>query len=401
MATFYDYYVINIFYNDTKIDEISPEEYSFAISDSIYNLYPTAMFTFHDIGGLFQEGLVTAPGAKVKIEYGDKDNLNTCEFTVLQDELLEPEHHTILSGYIDIPLIHAWYNDQEMISKGYQDKISNIISDLTDKYNFEEVDIDETENNDYWLQTQETNAHFIKNTLLPNCFSVNANKTPFFAFITSDNIFHLRNYHSMSNQKTYDKIIYKSHLVQEDNSNIIIKNRALHIKRWRESLKALFPHKNRKLFKIDRNDGTLVVENDPMKNHPVKGGWSIPIMNDTGNLNSYVNLQFTETSTGRKQNLTGQSITPLRDTLFIDYFQVIVSFNPIIHSGGLIDLMVYMPNQNEESTKIAKNLAGKYLVLNCEHSWNHESLMGYTSMILGRQYTQLPESYVLKSRLIS
>ena len=398
MSTFYDHYVINIFYNNTRIDDLSPEEFSFAISDSIYNLYPTGYFTINDVSSYFQEGLATAPGAEVRIEYGDKDNLNKCDFIVLKDELFEAKHHTILKGDLDISLIHAWYNDQKVLCQGYKEKISNIITDLVNKYNFESIDIDSTENNDYWLQTYQTDAGFIQNTLLPNCFSVNANKTPFFAYITTDNVFHLRNYYSLSIKEVLGKIQYKPPFSQKESNKIILKNIATTAKRWREDLNTTYPNKNKYLFKISNTNGSIETITESITSHPPKNNLSMPIMNDHGEPTSTINLQFTEDITGKKQNLTGQANYLYRDSLFIDYFQVIIPFNPVMHSGGLIDIMIYLPDN--ESSKLAKNLAGKYMIINCEHSWDKDSLIGYTNLILGRQYVQLPSSYTLKSKLI-
>lgn len=399
MATVYDHYVINIFYNDTRIDEISPEEFSFVISDSIYNLYPSGIFSIHDLASYFQEGLATVPGAKVRIEYGDKENLNKCEFVVQQDELPEAEHHTILRGNVEIPLIHSWYNDQQITNKGYQDKISNIIDEITNEYSFEDKDIESTENNDYWLQCLQSNASFIKNTLLPNCFSINSNNTPFFAYITTDNIFHLRSFHSMTIKNTVATIAYKAQFLQKEQNEIEMRNRISSLKRWRENLKTVWNYKNRKIFKIDREDGTLQIEDDSITDHPSKGGFLIPIMNDHGNATGYANLQFTESETGRKQNLKGQSIHYLRDSLFVDYFQIILPFNPVMHSGDLVDMSIYLPEN--DASKLSQNFSGKYVIVNCEHSWNKEDLTGYTNLIVGRKYVQLPDAYFLKGKLIS
>lgn len=398
MGTFYDYYVINIFYNNTRIDDLSPEEFSFAISDSIYSLYPTGYFTINDVSSYFQEGLVTAPGAEVRIEYGDKDNVNKCNFVVMQDTLHNAQHHTILKGDLEIPLIHGWYNEQKVLCQGYKEKISNIVSDLVSKYNFEDTDIDDTENNDYWLQTYQTDAGFIQNTLLPNCFSVDANKTPFFTYITTDNVFHLRSYYSLSIKEVLGKIKYKSPFLKEEDNKIVLKNIATSAKRWRESLTTLHPNKNRNIFKIKSTDGSIESSVEAMNQHPSKGGSAIPIMNDHGEPTSYLNLQFTEETTGRKQNLTGQANYLYRNSIFIDYFQVIIPFNPVMHSGGLVDLMIFLPDN--EGSKLAKNMAGQYMIVNCEHSWNKDNLEGYTNLILGRQYVQLPSAYTLKPKLI-
>lgn len=396
MPVTHDRYVINLYYSNQKVD-LSAQEYSFSISDSIFSLYPTGTFTLHDLSGMFQEGLITSEGSEVDIEYGDKDVVNVCSFTALNDELSDIRHDSMLRGYVDIPLIHSWYSQQQLVQKGWKDSIGNIVEEIAGSA-FSEVDIDPAENDDYWLQANQTDASFIKNTLLPNAFSPSANGSPYFAYITSDNVFHFKNSYSLSTERTIDTIEYKRLTDQKDPSVPNVRGIIGQLRRWKQSSKDHWKDRRKVIYQISRTTGDLETNETTILDHPTKQGWVLPILSDNSLVTGSLNNLFTETNPARKQNKLGLVNNSYRESNFTDFFQVIIQFDPRMHAGNLVNLRIYTPEK--DNTKLSSNFSGQYTIINCDHIWNGENSIGYTALTLGRKYIDVPSSYNLKPKLI-
>ncbi len=394
MATLFDYYIINLFINETEVD-VATSEYSFSLSDSIYQLYPSAFFTIHDFSGVYQELLAFVEGNKFTVEFGDKDSTNKSNYIISSNHLVEIETSGKLGGTVEVPLIHEYFNEQQIKNKGYKNRISFIIKDLVDSYDFKDTDIDDTGNEDYWLQTLQTDAHFIQNTLLPNSFSRNATKTPFFCFITTDNIFHFRNIQSIMDEGNAATIEYKQHS-GDTQKGPSYKGIVQSTTRWSEKIKNHWKLRKRNLFKIDRNNGTLVEEEDSIKDYPQRNPWNVPILNNLDNITGYENFLFNESTTGKQENIKGQKINTMRDSMFLEHFFLVVPLDPQLHSGKTIQLNTYMINGDKPST----NFAGKYIIEDCEHVWDGKNSTAFTKLIVGRKYLQVPKNYVLKGALM-
>lgn len=398
MGTYLDYYIINLSVDDKNV-ELDPDSYSFSITDSIYSLYNSCVFSFEDSTGFLQEGLGVARGNKYKLEYGVDDEINSCEYVIDTEALDEINLPGYLTGKVTLKLKNAWWYEQEIKNHGYTGRISNIIRDLASGYNFKEIDIDDTGNEDQWLQTLMTDAKFITDMLLPNAFSRNANSSPFFAFITSDNVFHLRNWDSMMSEGRIAKLEYKTNPGSNSQESSIAQfNKTVSIKRWSSESKENWNLYKRNIYKIDREDGELVKEEDAITDYPDSNNLKIPVIKDDNDpYTGYLNLQFTETSTGRKENLVGQTYTSMKSGMFFDRFLGIFPFNPVLHSGRTVQLDVFTLESN--GTKLSKRFAGYYLIENCEHVWNGTTRTGFTKVLLGRKYLSLPSSYLLGPKL--
>jgi len=388
-----DYYDIEIFVNDREV-EIMSTEFSFSQIDSIYNLFSSGVITFHDKSGLLQEFLMTMEGSKVQINYGINNDFNKCAYVVKKDALEETETRGFLNGMVDMSLVHEWYNFQEIESTAYKDRISNIIRGIAEGYDFKSVDVNDTGNNDIWYQPLITDAAFIVKHLLPNSFSNNSNNTPFFCYITSDNTFHFRNAGSLMSGSPVDTIEYLMESKAELNPGAINA-----IKRWRDGSDKNRSLRARMIYKLNREDGGLIEEEDSMGLYPQKNGFKLPILNDKGTYSSFLDLDYEEKEIGRKENLKGYIAHTMRDTLFLDRFLVMIPFKPKIRSGDVIKLNIYSM-QDEDGTKLSEHYTGNYVVEQSEHIWNGEEQKGFSKLILGRKYVRVPSTYILGKSLM-
>jgi hypothetical protein len=398
MSTFHNYYVVNLFVNEEK-QELDTSNISFSIVDSIYNLYSYCILELNDATGFFQEGLLTTHGSTFKVEFGDKDVLNSCSYVIQKDNLEEVLDPGYLSGNVIVYGEHKWKNQQTAISKGYKDRISRIIKDLADKYNFSSVEVNDTGNEDYWYQLFKTDARFIEEMLLPNAFSRDAKNTPYYCFTTTNNEFHFRHYYSMSTKDIVAEIEYTPNPgINDSKGEVSQYNQTTLLRRWTLDPKNYWYLRQRHLFKIKREDGTLDEDDDSVTNYPEKSNLDYPIVDsDQIEYTSARFFQFDETKTGRQENLTGQKINDQKEGLLQDKFLLMLPMNPKIHAGKIINLRIYTKNNDADS----KRFSGKYLVENCEHIWNADDQRAYTKLIVGRKYIQIPSAYAFKGKLIS
>jgi len=396
--TYNDLYTINLSVNDTKI-ELEPQTYSFSTVENINELYSTASISFNDDTGFIQEYLGTVLGSVIELEFGDKDNLNKSKYRINFDSLDKAEAQGFLTGAVDLFLIHDYFFQQKIISKAYKNRISKIIRNLTDSY-FSQVDIDDTGNEDIWYQPLMSDAKFITDILLPHAYSYNANMTPFYSFITSDNKYHFRNMKSMSDEGKTATIEYRVITGSSDNnSNKGAENKTTSIKRWRNQYKNIWKIQNRNLYSIDEDDGSLIEDEDFITDYPSQNNLKLPVMSENSNKTSWYDNYRSESETGKKENQLGLQVSSQKDGMFVDEFLLIQPFNPKLHAGKSIQLNIYIMSDNNTS-KISNNFSGKYIIIECEHIWDGEASSAYTKLIIGRKYISVANAYLMKGQLI-
>ena len=330
-----DYYTINIAFNGKKI-ELAPQEFSFSMADNIYSIYNYGFLELNDVTGLLQEYFGTTEGAEVELGYGTKEIINTCKFAIKKDDLSNIKIPGLLSGSVDMKLVNAWYNKQQVRSKAYQNTVASIISRMIQNQGFSSLDIESTGNYDYWYQMMITDADFIQEVLLPNTYASRA-ETPFYAYITNDNVFHLKSLDAMFKTSISETIEYKVPTEAKAAINYTVSIRRMH--QSGDEHKALL---KRDIFKIDRSDGTLITDDDSIESYPPKGSKTIPIMNFVGEATGYLDLGFNESDTGSDENLKGQKINSTKISAIIDRFLVIQPLNPKLKSGNLVQFNVYL-----------------------------------------------------------
>ena len=171
--------------------QISPMSFSIIEFDSIYQFYSKAKLVVSDYEGILNEYLGFVDGTSVEIFLGENESsAKSCKFVV--DKNSVPQQTTSsngIGGDFEISLIHDFYSKQNKSSNAYESNISSIVQKLAKKYTFTKIDIEDTLNNGIWYQPYITDSEFIVNYLLPFAYSNTSRKSPFYAFIDSNNIF--------------------------------------------------------------------------------------------------------------------------------------------------------------------------------------------------------------------
>lgn len=393
---FNDYYEIELIVNSETI-KLSPTDYSFILYDSIHSLYNWATFNIKDLTGLIQESLFTVKGLKITLGYGIRDNkINKSEFTIDHDKITEPSQKGILSGDVEINLINSWYDKQELKSSAYNDSISNIIRQIVTQ-KFSSFNIESTGNDDTWYQPLITDAKFIQDVLLPNSYSDNSNKSPFYAFINSDGTFNFRNLNSMLKDNPAANLKYIAE-AQEGDFSI---NNIMRLRRWRIGNEKLRNLIHRGIYKIDISNGSLIEEEDFIFSHPEGTTGNVPIIGDRNLFTGLLNLGYSKTDIGQKQSLLGRQINSIKDSMFIDKMLIIVPLNPKLIAGKIVNIFIFtLDNINGNIQKSSTTFSGNYLIEESRHTWNGERREGFTTLIVGRKFIDLNSSYFIKSLFI-
>lgn len=392
--TVYDYYEIQLLVNKEEVD-LSPESFSFTMYDSIHELFPTLRFDFHDTTGLMQEYLFTVEGLKAQLLYGADNQTIRNNYVIISDELLEPKTQGLLNGDVSVYMKHAFYDQQFVQSAAFEDRISNIVRKIAAKHSFDGVVINDTGNEDVWYQPLVTDARFIRTMLLPYAYSRNAEGTPFFCFITSDNVFNFRNYASMIGEKPVATLVYESPGEQSSRNPNLIRD----IERARTGSDYTRHLRRRVVTRIDSSNGSVVEENDVITDAPSSGLKQVPIIDAESDPTGALHLGYTGSDSGEEEHRLGYQAHSRRDSFFLDRFRVSIPLNIALMSGKTVelDLTKWVSDDGGESSLTFR---GNYLIEEASHIWDGGKKEGRSEMILSRKGMRVPNSYVLKNQLM-
>jgi len=391
-------YTIELKINNQVI-EILPTEYSFSTKDSIYSIFNKGILNFHDVTGLLQESFLFSGGIPIGIKYGiDTEAINSCNYIITRNSLEKSEKQGILGGNVLIRLSNSWSDEQGKLSTAYSDRISNIVKKLAQKYNFQDLDVESTGNNDIWYQTFMSDAEFINNVLLPNAYSKSADNTPFYCYVTNDNVFHLKSAKSMFGNSLG---VYNYTL---ENQQSINRTTIISLKRWQKGTDLHGNLHHRHIFKFNKDDGGLEEDEDYITDYlnpmGAQGASNVPLIYEKTRITDFVDLGFTQESPGQKENLLGQLCNSMKEGMFLERLFIVLPFNPKLKSGNPIDIRIFSITENSDNEHYSENYSGKWIIEECTHVWDGPNNRALTKLLCGRKYVNVTNTYLLKEKLV-
>ena len=370
--------------NETNI---SPMSFSITEFDSIYQLYPKVKMGVSDYEGLMNEYLAWIDGTSVEITFGqDEENCRKCKFVVAKNAVPQQQtsSNNVVGGNFEINLIHDYYYSQVKTSKAYQSNISDIISSLAKKYNFDKIDIENTLNSGYWYQPYINDSEFIMDYLLPFAFSNSSQNTPFYCWIDSNNEFHFKSFQSMFNSTSLKELTYGT-----IGTDIVANDKIFSsINFFQLELSKLRPYFNTNYYSYDK-DGLFSENNDILSDY-MKTKGKYPIIGDSTETTNIISLYDDDiklddtinNNKGYKTNLHKEVILP--DKIIINTI-----LDKSLVSGNIIKISLPMPS-SDETEKSLKN-SGTYLIESSYHTWNAQSAR--TTLICSKQNVVLSTNY--------
>lgn len=394
MATVDGFYDISLLINEEEAD-LAPTNLSFEIEDSIHMLYPRMRLSLADTSGMFQEYLSTLEGLKYQLSYGNNDTQVKSRYVILADSLPETMSTGILNGHIQIDLIHEYFDQQQIISAAYEDRISLIVQKFANKYKFKEVVINDTGNQDIWYQPLITDAEMIEKVFLRYAYSAHSFNSPFFCFIDANNIFNFRNYKSLIDSTPVAELV----LLPEGPANSRDPNVIRAIHRVHVGAESLGDLRRRSVFTLDYSDGSLIEKEDNIASYP-SSTKKVGMIENEANPKSFLYQGMTESTAGRNQNILGEQFAGMRDTLFLDRFIVDLSLNPKLRAGKMINLDV-KTFKSEQGGDSSLTYRGKYIIENAKQIWIGENQTGMTRLLISKKESSVPSTYYVGNRFMT
>jgi hypothetical protein len=405
---FLDYLQMDLNINGNDVD-IQPPSLSFIQTDSIYNFLNDLDITISDPNGYLQEYFLITEGTEITLtfgsKYGEKSIINKSPYVIKKIQQDKFAEYGTLAGELKCNSINRFYQRQERDNKGFYGKISEIIKNIINSYslnNFSGLDIDPTDNNDFWYRTLQTDANFIESILLPNAYSSGSNNSPFYSFVTSDNVFHFRNLYTMLKASPVATFEYRVPISVNENDGTHL-NLIQSLRRWQEGSNETKKFRHRNIYSVSRQDGSLIVTKDNITDHPSSESGKLSIINDQDLTTGFLNLGYDETDPGRKDNLKGQIINSARPSALMDRFIIITPFHPEVTAGKAIVVNFFIRDFQTNNFIASSTFSGKYIVEKSQHVFmGGKDLKGYSMFFIGRKFIpNIPGTYDLQKKLMA
>ena len=366
---------------------LSPMSFSVIEFDSIYQFYPKVKFIVSDYEGIANEYLAFVDGTEVEITFGESDDaVKKCKFVVAKNAV--PQQKTSsngIGGDFEIELIHDYFMKQYKKSNAYQSNISDIISDIVSKYQFDSVDIEDTLNSGYWYQPFVNDSEFIINYLLPFAFSNSAQNTPFYAFIDSNNVFHFKSFNSMFNSTPLKEISYGT-----DGVDIVANGNIFYSVNFSQlELSKIKPYFNCRYYNYDE-DGNISLENDSLLKYTKSQG-KYPIIGSSTNPTEIISLYDDDIKQDdTKNNNKGFVINLHKDIVLPDKITINTHLDKTLVCGNTITVNIPNVTSNSSDTLSLRN-TGTYLIESSYHIWDSKNAR--TMLVCSKQNVNLTEQY--------
>ena len=366
---------------------LSPMSFSVIEFDSIYQFYPKVKFIVSDYEGIANEYLAFVDGTEVEITFGESDDsVKKCKFVVAKNAV--PQQKTSsngIGGDFEIELIHDYFMKQYKKSDAYQSNISDIVSEIASKYQFDSIDVEQTLNSGYWYQPFVNDSEFIINYLLPFAFSNSAQNTPFYAFIDSNNVFHFKSFNSMFNSTPLKEITYGTYGIDiVANGNIFYSVNFSQLE-----LSKIKPYFNCRYYNYDE-DGNISLENDSLLKYTKSQG-KYPIIGSSTNPTEIISLYDNDIKQDdTKNNNKGFAINLHKDVVLPDKITINTHLDKTLVCGNTIT--VNMPNVTSNSSDaLSLRNTAIYLIESSYHIWDSKNAR--TMLVCSKQNVNLTEQY--------
>ena len=331
---------------------LSPMSFSVIEFDSIYQFYPKVKFIVSDYEGVANEYLAFVDGTELEITFGESDDtVKKCKFVVAKD----------------------------------QSNLSDIVSEIASKYQFDSIDVEQTLNSGYWYQPFVNDSEFIINYLLPFAFSNSAQNTPFYAFIDSNNVFHFKSFNSMFNSTPLKEITYGTYGIDiVANGNIFYSVNFSQLE-----LSKIKPYFNCRYYNYDE-DGNISLENDSLLKYTKSQG-KYPIIGSSTNPTEIISLYDNDIKQDdTKNNNKGFAINLHKDVVLPDKITINTHLDKTLVCGNTIT--VNMPNVTSNSSDaLSLRNTSTYLIESSYHIWDSKNAR--TMLVCSKQNVNLTEQY--------
>jgi len=367
--------------------EVGLSEFSFSISDSIWEPYSKMDMDFRDPTGLFLEYLLFNIGAEIEVNFGLENEVISNVLNITSEETTEGITGGLLNGIISVRLKNQFFQKQERKNGVYEGTPSEVIEEILGEKEsgFSETFVDTSENSQQWIRPLRTQMELFSDTFLENVYSNNSNNTPFFLFIDSKNDFHFESFSTLFSKSPVAQLELKQvdmSTIDENTIDIFLP--------FTEKIETLLEGLKRKAFRFSNEDFSFTEEERGI-DEIAPGDYPVIYNGDDFR---YSMCGEDETDCNQK----GRELFSHRKSLLPSKAIIVCRLNTLLTAGQTVEVTVDSAIP-ELSTSICHS--GKYLIEKSEHVWQGDRMAGYTRLIVGRKSIKLPGDYLIKEKFYS
>ena len=363
--------------------ELNPSEFGITLRDSIHEFYSKANLEVQDVTGVMNEYGLFLNGTSVEVLFGrEQDENNSNSYVVNTAPIVEMTHPGLVAGTIDVNLIHQFASVQSVESAAHEGENSEFVEDLLEDGEFEEVRIQPTAWSRIWYRPQLTQRQTIQ-LLCEKAYSPDAERTPYFCFIDSRNIFHYESYEAMMNTSSLKELLVRP----EDSES--------HTGRAVYEIYPIPPRFTDKPWRHRQywitNEGKIEKKERGLDEVGSQPGQS-PLIVDEDLISTY-HYEWQKKTEEQREAKFAKS---LKDSLFLQRYVVYAPLDTRMVAGRTIDLSITHYSENGRETSPASS--GKYLIEASEHRWDGPEQSSYSKLLLTRNRNEYPASYLVGDR---
>ncbi len=373
-----DLYSLSVEINGSKTF-IGPSDFNISLKDSIHSIYPKVFLEINDTSGIFLESKIMMSGIPFKFVIGYNQKEIKMPFVVNSYEVSSTEGLQRMNGTINIELIHQLISKIPIESKAYSNTPSEIINSIVNSYKpiIKKTSIENCESvqdNAYYNPSMPF-EEFVDKILLPNSKSKQNSNDPYFCFIDASNKFNYRTYSDIVSNKTGITLFLSSENNNRKENNKILSFQPFSIKLEKEISNLFF-----KRIYIDEENAETIKETEVSILDSYKSNYPFY---DVEKRKSYEFFKI-ENDIGFKKDSARWNTKKIL-SLFPEKALVTTLLNTELISGTTINLDI-----TYEAGHSSDTFSGEYVIEDSQHSWNKESKLGYTNLILGKVKSKLP-----------
>lgn len=377
---------------------------SFALKQSMFELYPRLVLTFYDHLGLINEAYFIENGTKIEIRLmlGD-DPIFRSLFYVYKSTTEEISDIRTQTGLFTVYAIHVLAWRQFKKSRAFKDRISNIAEQIISEYGFQ-LDKNDTGNADIWYQCNISDGQFLMEHLLPNAWSKNAEGSPFFLYMDFQNTVHLRHLKSFLNKNR------KFTIFMGTNSNTIIMPDKTEIKReaplifsYSRDCVDIFEYTKSHLidsWEINRDNGNVNRKLVDCFNQPKTSTGNILYSNPNKKSNNLTATGFTNPEPGKEENTKGQVVQQSRIFPGIEKIIVVFVFTPDTWLSIGDKIGIKFTRYDIGTGALSRKMTDDYLVLETDLMWDRKKKVMLQRVVLTRVSVNIPKEFARKGKFL-
>ncbi len=317
----------------------SPEDFNFAIKDDMFSFYPKGNLSFKDHSSVFLEYRAFNDGQEVdlSIDFYEETATSPTTFMVENSSGEKPLAQGLLAKELQINLIHKCINNQESMSSAIEGTIADVVTEVSSIFDLEDYIISSTVGKSIWYRPFMTEQDYIEKMLIPLAINEGDEFSPYFAFITSDNIFHFEDYASLMSKNTKESFIFSNE--PEHNMDPSLLTSVIPFTQGSTDIKSLW---NKTITTLNPLDFTEIETTRTLQDRLPDGSLIVGTNDKISNL-TYGGIGDLETTF--KQRVLGKDNLDSRKIFFQESLLITTArVFPNLHAGDTVDVNITVNN---------------------------------------------------------